>query len=340
MSSQTMTAPAVGHRPPDPGTDTPMYDYGGSQHDASPHSDPRSDSAIPDMHNSAPASKGLPATPIGIKRESFDNQDFSMTEDTKDANAQSAAGALLAQLLGNQSAPNPSAPDQSVGPPIKEQDGGIHDSNRPSLDLTAQFSTHADSNLPHDPTSVSTEMPNMSNGDFPMTDFLAGLGSHEGGGLGHRLSDAVDSLSDPMNPKQSLEQPSLLPAFDLTGAPKNAFDALQQNELLTAAYLSQGADLSALGYQDASASIAGSEPRIQAFAKLEFDDGHFYCNTYSFILGRDVRAARAAHQREIQYRQAVRSSRAKSSSGGGNASHTPQPHEAGGKCCHDGQCGQ
>ncbi|KAJ5648296.1 hypothetical protein N7490_004668 [Penicillium lividum] len=323
MSSQTMTAPAVGHRPPDPGTDTPMYDYGGSQNDASSPSDPRSNSAIPDLHNSAPASKALPATSIGIKRESLDHQDFAMLEDEKDSNAQSAAGALLAQLLGNQSAPNPSAPEQAAGQKTEEQDGELHDSNRPSIDMSTPFSTHADSNLHQNPTD-SIGMPNMSNVDFPMTDFLAGLGAsaQEGGDMGHRLSDAMDSISDPLNPKQDLDQPSLLPAFDLAGTPKNAFEALQQNEFLTAAYLSQGADLSALGYQDASASIAGSEPRIQAFAKLEFDDGHFYCNTYSFILGRDVRAARAAHQREIQYRQAVRSSRAKSSSGG-NASHTP-----------------
>ncbi|KAI5295281.1 hypothetical protein KEM55_006254, partial [Ascosphaera atra] len=50
--------------------------------------------------------------------------------------------------------------------------------------------------------------------------------------------------------------------------------------------------------EDGTAIAApGSEPRIQAFAKLEFDDGHFYVNTYSLILGRDVRAARAALQR-------------------------------------------
>lgn len=39
-------------------------------------------------------------------------------------------------------------------------------------------------------------------------------------------------------------------------------------------------------------------PRIQAFAKLEFDDGEFYMNTYSVELGRDIRAARLAYDRE------------------------------------------
>lgn len=35
-------------------------------------------------------------------------------------------------------------------------------------------------------------------------------------------------------------------------------------------------------------------PRIQAYAKLEFEDGEFYMNTYSLVLGRDLEAARLA----------------------------------------------
>ncbi|KAJ5155421.1 Winged helix-turn-helix transcription repressor DNA-binding [Penicillium capsulatum] len=320
MSSQTMTAPAVGHRPPDPGTDTPMYDYGVSQDDASPPSHSRSDSAIRDMHNSAPTSKGLPATSIGIKDEPEEDQDFPMIESQKDIHTQSAAGALLAQLLGKQSAPNStSAPGQAA---TESRDVKLDPSTHQSFDKSAFESPFHDPDLHQDSASVSRGTQNLSTGGKPATDILAEIGaaSHDGNQMAHRPSDAGESLS--LNPSSTLDQPSLLPPFDFAAAPTNAFEALQQNELLTAAYLSQGADLSALGYQDASASIAGSEPRIQAFAKLEFDDGHFYCNTYSFILGRDVRAARAAHQREIQYRQAVRSSRAKSSSGG-NTSHTP-----------------
>ncbi|PWY92592.1 hypothetical protein BO70DRAFT_357727 [Aspergillus heteromorphus CBS 117.55] len=147
--------------------------------------------------------------------------------------------------------------------------------------------------------------------------------------MAFKSTDPMDGLTDPlMFSKSNLDHADLFSSFDMTAAPKTPFEALQQNEMLTAAYLSQNADLSALGYSgghlphDIAGSAAGSEPRIQAFAKLEFDDGHFYCNTYSFVLGRDVRAARAAHQREIQARQVIRTSRAKSSSGG-NASHTP-----------------
>ncbi len=52
--------------------------------------------------------------------------------------------------------------------------------------------------------------------------------------------------------------------------------------------------------QHPAESIAGSEePQIQAFAKLEFEDGQFYMNTYAVELGRDIQAAREASEREL-----------------------------------------
>ncbi|TAQ91546.1 hypothetical protein B7494_g179 [Chlorociboria aeruginascens] len=42
------------------------------------------------------------------------------------------------------------------------------------------------------------------------------------------------------------------------------------------------------------------QTRIKAYAKLEFDDGQFYMNTYSMVLGRDMAAARAAMRREAE----------------------------------------
>ncbi|EGD84627.1 hypothetical protein H112_08342 [Trichophyton rubrum D6] len=118
----------------------------------------------------------------------------------------------------------------------------------------------------------------------------------------------------------------------LATTPVNPRDAIDHNALLTsgAAYYDDSPTMNGggptpriVGYPDfsnstdvkgreGSESVAGSEPRIQAFAKLEFDDGHFYVNTYSFILGRDVRAARAAFQREYQAKQ---NNKAHSSSG-------------------------
>ncbi|KAJ5950659.1 Winged helix-turn-helix transcription repressor DNA-binding [Penicillium vulpinum] len=327
MSSQTMTAPAVGHRPPDPGSDSPLYDYGCSPN-TTPPSNPRDDSAIRAMqNNSAPSTpNGMPAPDVAIKTECSDNNEFSAAQSQQDANTQSAASALLAQLLGNQSATN-STPT-TIQPAQQDADEDSHmdikmdDSISQSFDMSAQNPTSIDPSLHQDTASISREIQDLLNGKALDDELMAANSHHDLNHTGFNTSDAMGTLSDPMNPKLNDEQPSLLPPLDFSAAPKNAFEAFHQNELLTAAFLSQNADLSAFGYQDVAASIAGSEPKIQAFAKLEFDDGHFYVNTYSFILGRDVRAARAAHHREFQYRQAVRSTRAKSSSGG-NTSHTP-----------------
>ncbi|RDW60892.1 hypothetical protein BP6252_12275 [Coleophoma cylindrospora] len=52
-------------------------------------------------------------------------------------------------------------------------------------------------------------------------------------------------------------------------------------------------------YLDPSPYLADvDDTRISAYAKLEFDDGEFYMNTFSVILGRDLAAARAALRRD------------------------------------------
>ena len=61
-----------------------------------------------------------------------------------------------------------------------------------------------------------------------------------------------------------------------------------------------GSSIADITFLDSAASVADSDcPRIQAFAKLEFDDGQFYMNTYSVELGRDIRAARMAFQTDF-----------------------------------------
>ncbi|CAF9913765.1 MAG: hypothetical protein GOMPHAMPRED_008020 [Gomphillus americanus] len=70
-------------------------------------------------------------------------------------------------------------------------------------------------------------------------------------------------------------------------------------------------------------SITGSDPQVQAFAKLEFDDGQFYMNTWAVELGRDMGAARKALQQEFEglpdQNNAVASKhRSNSSADGGN----------------------
>ena len=332
-----MTTPAVGHRPPDSGPDMSLYDYRHPDAGNQPPSPPESDSAGSAMQVSAsdrpdsPSPNGLPSVSglFDIKTEPNDNYDESAVEFHQDNNMrrQSAASALLAQLLGGQSSAPADETDQHVQQSLEEQ----------AMNPTQENSVFANNQLPKDEsTDFPTELSQVPGID-------SSHGQEQGGKKPSEESQSeeqenngnilpkpgpVEGLSDPLMSRLSFGPPNIFP-FDITGAPSNAFDALQQNELLTAAYLSsQSADLSALGFpnsafnQDGTGSIAGSEPRIQAFAKLEFDDGHFYVNTYSFILGRDVRAARAAHQRESHARQAMRNSKTKSSSGG-NASHTP-----------------
>ncbi|KAJ5888115.1 Winged helix-turn-helix transcription repressor DNA-binding [Penicillium taxi] len=323
MSSQTMTAPALGHRPPDTGQESPIYDYGRSQNVDSLPNDSRTDSAICDMHHSVPASKDL-APSIGIKTEPLDHHTFS-TEAEKEISTQSAAGALLAQLLGNPSSNSAPAPANSTDMQIENPEVKLEGPGSQFLGLEGQ-DTSLDMNPYQDQPSTSGDTHNISNDNLPGASSLPGIDMTNNGAFSSENIFSggmdvmnVDGLEDPL--KSTSDQPSLMPAFDFNALSQDPFEALHQNELLTAAFLAQNSNLSALGYQDSFNSAAG-EPRIQAFAKLEFDDGHFYCNTYSFILGRDVRAARAAHQRELQYRQAVRSSRAKSSSGG-NVSQTP-----------------
>lgn len=52
-------------------------------------------------------------------------------------------------------------------------------------------------------------------------------------------------------------------------------------------------------YQDQHVQyLPNDETRISAYALLEFEDGQFYMNTYSVILGRDLAAARAALRRD------------------------------------------
>ena len=65
-------------------------------------------------------------------------------------------------------------------------------------------------------------------------------------------------------------------------------------------------------------------PQIQAFAKLEFDDGEFYMNTYSVELGRDLQSARQAAEKIPVPAKRTGSKRRKRSASSGDASHIPR----------------
>ncbi|KAL2860355.1 hypothetical protein BJX68DRAFT_83305 [Aspergillus pseudodeflectus] len=344
-SSQTMTAPAVGHRPSEAGPSmSSLYDYSRSQqspeNDHLPSHSPPSDSAIHSLHDSAPdnnsSPNGLP--PLSgmatIKSEAEDQPSLAICsnqDSQSDFRRQSAASALLAQLLGGQQAPGFDSNQSLEGLGIP--DGQNNGPRKQSGDGTSELweATQPGGEVPPgaEPSVGGQTQPSEPFQDFSIQH--AGL-PFTTAGLDEAITksaDPMEGLTDPLLfAKSNTDHSDLFPPLDFTAAPDTSLQAFHPNDMLTATYLSQSADLSALGYtegtfhHDGNGSVAGSEPRIQAFAKLEFDDGHFYCNTYSFILGRDVRAARAAHQREFQARQAMRTSRAKSSSGG-NASHTP-----------------
>lgn len=61
-------------------------------------------------------------------------------------------------------------------------------------------------------------------------------------------------------------------------------------------------------------------PRIQAYAKLEFEDGEFYMNTYSVELGRDLEAARLAYEWEQDNSQFAHLKRRRTSTSSDEAS--------------------
>lgn len=78
-------------------------------------------------------------------------------------------------------------------------------------------------------------------------------------------------------------------------------------------------------YGETAASLVESEvARIQAFAKLEFDDGEFYMNTYSVDIGRDIEAARIAAEMEQEVEQSFDSRPRKRSASTGDAPRTPK----------------
>ncbi|XHF97547.1 hypothetical protein AWENTII_001129 [Aspergillus wentii] len=283
-----MTAPAVGHRPPpNAGPDSTMslYDHGGPHSDHSPAS-PRSDSsAIRALHDSAsdhpdlsPPPNGLPTTldMIGIKTEPEDmdvesGAAGSAGDERQNDLRRHSASALLAQLLGNHQSSSSSAPvdqhhlsaDQSQG---QQQQQPQHQHQPNDFDLDKKNFESNDQSLSNDPTpagiDVSAALP-MAHDQIAISDELPGGLLHDehrpagedhelsfpnpdpdGHGLPH-ASDLANSLSDPL--MLSKDHPDLFASFDIDSS-KNPFEALQHNEMLTAAYLSQSADLSALGY--------------------------------------------------------------------------------------------
>ena len=78
----------------------------------------------------------------------------------------------------------------------------------------------------------------------------------------------------------------------------------------------------------ASSAVETEQHQIQAFAKLEFDDGEFYMNTYAVEIGRDVHAARQAADFQAG-RDTETKSRKRSASAGGSITSSKVRHRDG-----------
>nr|KMM73301.1 hypothetical protein CPAG_09590 [Coccidioides posadasii RMSCC 3488] len=311
-SSQTMAASLLGQRPHDAASERSAMDL---QVDRCEQSKPP---AASDVTPKLEASNNATADQLKAVSESAF---LALSDDYKkqtEREKQNAASALLAQLLSSKPLNNSREPDQNQSSTEMELDEKIPQSRNPSPRPSPQTQLNGD-NPPIEqappPTCAQADATlDTSEAQKATEDNLMPEASQEDSiEREHNLIlDAIQS-----NAKAN---PDFIPMFsDFTPLPaaRSAKEALLQSEILTDAYFSAvgGPTPRIVGYpelptqKDAkgttndSGSVSGSEPRIQAYAKLEFDDGHFYVNTYSFILGRDVRAARAAFQRELQLKQ-------------------------------------
>ncbi|KAK2744422.1 hypothetical protein FQN57_004319 [Myotisia sp. PD_48] len=332
-SSQAVAASLMGPPPPDLLSDRPFFDL---HPDQKAQPSPAKDivTSLDVAMISPPAHQRQPSTPTTTTMANVPSPILETFKHEPDQQRQTAASSLLAQLLASKPSEAaessndssiqhlPSTPVRSVAPTpeVKYEEaasaielandsewknGGVataiqHDGSLDGFgNVNAIEGEPVDIVLPDAPTEIDSQtkaalLESIDNMDSKPTD------------LNQNFSN-LPAISTPVNPRV----------------------ALDQTDLLTSAYFASAMNGSGggptprmVGYpelpqtdskrREGSESVAGSEPRIQAFAKLEFDDGHFYVNTYSFILGRDVRAARVAYQRDFQLKQ----NRAKGSSGG------------------------
>ena len=101
-------------------------------------------------------------------------------------------------------------------------------------------------------------------------------------------------------------------------------DVAEPDDALGASYwngdLNGDGSFDATQMNTAPSTPESEEHQIQAFAKLEFDDGEFYMNTYAVELGRDIHAAREAFERDLQAREGTDSTPRKRSDSHGRGS--------------------
>jgi hypothetical protein len=147
--------------------------------------------------------------------------------------------------------------------------------------------------VPEDGTAGSDgaghEMASQFANQFPQI-----MGGLPNTGLGEPFAGALDILAgltstNPytfFDPYSAVSFPPTMDGLPATQAEIEAFSLPQQP------------------YLDPSPNLhEPQETRISAFARLDFEDGIFYMNTYSVILGRDLAAHRAAVRREEELKR-------------------------------------
>lgn len=358
MSLRTMTAPAVGHRPLEPGigVDQPLDDLvetvqrtprdnsdGDVVSDAQ-NTDRAAADKIEDVaQERATQNDAVKEDVVGTTRDAAAEDEVRKRQEQEEREKQSAANSLLAQILGNESS-RTETPDQPPPTPVVERITEVPPNDQPPQEdrplnnadpnqvVGDQAQETKDDAIKVESREPATDADNQQSVPVPSTS--GGMGENT---MASQMPDMTSGATEDPLSKTSNESNGLFAPFDAGATnPPNMMDDMISNPFMNQNVGISDVDLSGLpavsGYpstdpydNNTATSVSGSEPRIQAFAKLEFDDGHFYVNTYSFILGRDVRAARAAYQRELQARQNMSgSSRRNKNSGGDSTSHTPK----------------
>lgn len=216
----------------------------------------------------------------------------------------------------------PETPEQEATPQDSDASPASESPTRSTLQLVAQEASRVSSLSEH----MTDDVPRSVQANFA-GDFIASMKAHNRHGIvaaesperrisGPEMDTIIaeemyadglsDGESDVWNPEEEEEGHSIMPGHDgLSSTIAQPDDTVVD-------------DVPCL---TGSPSIVDSvTPRIQAFAKLEFDDGEFYMNTYSVELGRDLSAARIAHGRDYEDSQLSETRRRRPSDSGGELS--------------------
>ena len=160
----------------------------------------------------------------------------------------------------------------------------------------------------------------------PSTIFPINTPQHEPQHLPEHKSSIATTLEPPTTSLASIAGDTTMDGDTSYGIvpypdPEEGQHPLHENNVSWAGTAIGGESFRGSQPNEAPSIIETEQHQIQAFAKLEFDDGEFYMNTYAVEIGRDVYAARlAADLRARQDNTETRSRKRSASAGGSMAS--------------------